>query len=47
MDKDKKILKLIQENPEIYVREIVKNSGFVNGVVQYHLRKLEFFNLKG
>ena len=41
MDKDIQILKLIQENPGIYVREIVKSTGFANGVAQYHLGKLE------
>lgn len=41
MDKDNQILELIQENPGIYVREIVKKTGFANGVVQYHLKKLE------
>lgn len=41
MDKDNQILELIQENPGIYVREIVKKTGLANGVVQYHLKKLE------
>ena len=41
MDKGNQILKLIEENPGIYVREIVKNTGFANGVAQYHLGKLE------
>ncbi len=41
MDKDIQILKLIQENPGIYVREILKSTGLANGVIQYHLGKLE------
>ena len=41
MNKDNQILKLIQENPGIYVREIMKKTGYANGVVQYHLKKLE------
>ena len=41
MDRTSKILKIIQNNPGIYVREILKKSKLENGVVQYHLKKLE------
>ena len=35
------ILKTIQANPGIYTREIMRKTRLSNGVVQYHLRKLE------
>ena len=35
------ILKTIQENPGIYTREIMRKTKLSNGVIQYHLRKLE------
>ena len=35
------ILKTIQDNPGIYTREIIRKTKLSNGVVQYHLRKLE------
>lgn len=35
------ILNCIKENPGIYSREIIKNTQLANGVVQYHLSKLE------
>ena len=41
MDRTALILKIIEENPGIHVRGIIKESKFENGVVQYHLRKLE------
>ncbi len=41
MDRTSQILKIIEENPGIHIRGIIKESKFENGVVQYHLRKLE------
>jgi len=41
LDNSGKILKLIKNNPGIYIREIIKKSKLTNGVVQYHLKKLE------
>jgi predicted transcriptional regulator len=41
VDNSEKILKTIQDNPGIYVREIMKKNRLSTGVVQYHLRKLE------
>jgi len=41
MDRTSKILKIIEENPGIHIRGIIKESKFENGVIQYHLRKLE------
>lgn len=35
------ILQTIQNNPGIYTREIIRKTKLSNGVVQYHLRKLE------
>jgi predicted transcriptional regulator len=36
-----KVLKTIQDNPGIYTREIIRKTKLSNGVVQYHLQKLE------
>ena len=41
MDRHTLILKTIQDNPGIYTREIIRKTNLSNGVVQYHLRKLE------
>lgn len=41
MNNSEKILKTIQDNPGIYVREIIRKNKLSTGVVQYHLRKLE------
>lgn len=41
MENHEVILKTIQENPGIYTREIIRKTKLSNGVVQYHLRKLE------
>ena len=41
MDRTSKILKIIEDNPGIHVRGIINESKFENGVVQYHLEKLE------
>jgi predicted transcriptional regulator len=41
MDNSEKILKTIQNNPGIYMREIIRKNKLSTGVVQYHLRKLE------
>ena len=41
MDNTSKILKIIQKNPGIHVKGIMKEGRLQNGVVQYHLRKLE------
>lgn len=41
MENSDLILKTIQENPGIYTREILRKTKLSNGVIQYHLRKLE------
>ena len=41
MDRTSQILKIIEENPGIHIRGIIRETKFENGVVQYHLRKLE------
>lgn len=41
MDRASQILKIIEENPEIHIYGIIKESKFKNGVIQYYLRKLE------
>ena len=41
MDRPNFILKTIQDNPGIYTRELIRKTKLSNGVVQYHLRKLE------
>jgi len=41
VDRTEKILTIIEDNPGIHVRGIIKESKFENGVVQYHLKKLE------
>lgn len=35
------ILKIITENPGIHFRGIMRKSGFMNGVLSYHIRNLE------
>ena len=41
MNRTTQILKIIEQNPGIYVREIIKKTKLANGVVQYQLKKLE------
>ena len=41
MNKVEIIFKTIQKNPGIHVRGIMKETGFENGVITHHLRKLE------
>ncbi|WP_187146523.1 winged helix-turn-helix transcriptional regulator [Nitrosopumilus maritimus] len=40
MDRKTKILKIIQANPGIHVRGVIKESSFENGVVTHYLRQL-------
>lgn len=41
MKNSDKVFKTIQDNPGIYTREIIRKTKLSNGVVQYHLQKLE------
>jgi len=41
MDRVSLLLNTIQNNPGIHVREIMKQTGLENGVVIYHLDKME------
>ena len=41
MKNSDKVLATIQDNPGIYTREIIRKTKLSNGVVQYHLQKLE------
>ena len=41
LNRKTKILKVIQANPGIHVRGIIKESSFENGVVLHYLRQLE------
>lgn len=45
MNNSEKILRIITNNPGVYVREIIKKSKLSNGVVQYHLSKLKKNNI--
>lgn len=40
-DKSDVILKTIESNPGIHFREIMRKTGFMNGVLSHHLAKLE------
>jgi len=41
MDRDLEIISIVEKNPGIKFREIMRESGFKNGVLSYHARKLE------
>ena len=41
MDRDSQIIDLIEKNPGIKFREIMRETGMKNGVLSYHARKLE------
>ena len=41
MDKSLEITGIIEKNPGIKFREIMRETGFKNGVLSYHVRKLE------
>ena len=41
MDRDLQIIDLIEKNPGIKFREIMRETGMKNGVLSYHTRKLE------
>ncbi len=41
MDKDLQIIDLIEKNPGIKFRELMRGTGMKNGVLSYHARKLE------
>ena len=41
IDRTQKLQKLIDDNPGIQFREIMRSSGLKNGVLSYYLKKLE------
>ncbi|MDE1725384.1 MAG: winged helix-turn-helix transcriptional regulator [Thaumarchaeota archaeon] len=41
MDRTSEIVNIIEKNPGIKFREIMRETGFKNGVLSYHTRKLE------
>jgi predicted transcriptional regulator len=41
MDRDLQIIDLIEKNPGIKFREMMRETGMKNGVLSYHTRKLE------
>ena len=41
MDRDLQIIDVIEKNPGIKFREIMRETGMKNGVLSYHTRKLE------
>ena len=41
MDRSSEIINVVEKNPGIKFREIMRETGFKNGVVSYHARKLE------
>src|SRR5215831_2800800 len=41
MDRDLQIIDLIEKNPGIKFRELMRGTGMKNGVLSYHARKLE------
>ena len=41
MDRDSQIIDLIEKNPGIKFREIMRETGMKNGVLSYHTRRLE------
>ena len=45
IDRTQKLQKLIDDNPGIRFREIMRSSGLKNGVLSHYLRKLEDYGL--
>jgi predicted transcriptional regulator len=41
MDRSLEIINIVEKNPGIKFREIMRKSGLKNGVLSYHARKLE------
>lgn len=41
MDRETEIISIIEKNPGIKFREIMRETGLKNGVLSYHARKLE------
>ncbi|MFZ0185199.1 MAG: winged helix-turn-helix transcriptional regulator [Nitrosotalea sp.] len=41
MDRSIEIINIVEKNPGIKFREIMRESGLKNGVLSYHVRKLE------
>ena len=41
MNRDTEIIKIVEKNPGIKFREIMRETGLKNGVLSYHARKLE------
>ncbi|TLX82183.1 MAG: ArsR family transcriptional regulator [Thaumarchaeota archaeon] len=41
MDRDSQLVDIIDKNPGIKFREIMRETGMKNGVLSYHTRKLE------
>lgn len=41
MDRSLEIINIVEKNPGIKFREIMRESGLKNGVLSYHARKLE------
>jgi len=41
MDRGSEIVKLIEKNPGIKFRETMRETGMKNGVLSYHVKKLE------
>lgn len=41
MDRSSEIAEIVEKNPGIKFREIMRETGFKNGVLSYHVRKLE------
>ena len=41
MDRDSQLVDIIDKNPGIKFREIMRETGMKNGVLSYHARKLE------
>ena len=41
MDRSTEIINIVEKNPGIKFREIMRESGLKNGVLSYHVRKLE------
>jgi predicted transcriptional regulator len=41
MDRSSEITNIVERNPGIKFREIMRETGFKNGVVSYHVKKLE------
>ena len=41
MDRNSEITEIVEKNPGIKFREIMRKTGFKNGVLSYHAKKLE------